>query len=862
MARRTLVVHASHLLARGYLVVSTGRATESGEPTNALFALTQAILRALAFKEPDVAVAVLELGDDGPAPPALLAPQIVRLPSVLRALGLHVVSATGAADVVASFARATVEEGGDVVIVGSDKRFAQLVTPRVWWYDAYKDVRYTPELVEKRFEVPPGEVAGWLALVGDDDTLPGVPGIGKKGATDLVREHGSVAAALDAADAVAGRTGKMLRASLDLARTELRRATLVTDRPLPAPVDALGFLAPSDAETNALYRELGFDELLRMDGGAPSDDTVVCATDAAVESAIARLAAVAEAPVAIHALTEDPSPPRGDLAGLALSGGEATTFYVPLSEAPVPEALGRWLRDPARPKVGHDVKGAAVALARRGVELAGVVGDTACASHLTEPSNWAHHDLPLVARHRLKRALQEEDAVRGAGGSQRRWSAVPIPRAAAFAGQRARAALDLWASFAPDVRGPLLDEYLALSETLVRMELRGIACDAEDLARAGADFSAMAAELEREIFALAGRSFNLGSPKQLGSVLFEDLGLPVMKRTKTGWSTATEALERIELAHPIVARVIRWRELSRLEDSWVTALSKAIDPDGRVRSTFHPARSFSGRLVNSHPDLGRVPGRTPEMARVRRAFRAPPGAAILSADYGQLGLCVLAHLTEDPALVEPLRAGEDLHRLTAAAVLDLPLEAVGPDERQRGKVVNFATFAGQGASALALQLGLSAQEAKQLIERFDRRYAVARAFQDEQLRLAQTRGYVITLAGRRWPIGALDAIDPLLRSAAERMARRATHEGSVADVSRRGLLRADQALRAAGLRAIPLHQIHDEVLFEVPLDELPAAAALVVDAMRGAFPLRVPLRVGCKAGPSWGELSPLPAAGL
>jgi DNA polymerase-1 len=445
------------------------------------------------------------------------------------------------------------------------------------------------------------------------------------------------------------------------------------------------------------------------------------------------------------------------------------------------------------------------------------------------------------------------------GQKRKAWAQLPVDRAADFAGHHADAAAAAFAALAPGVEADLLAEYLALSDTLVRMELAGLAVDAGELERAREAFAAIEVELQREIEALAGRSFNLGSSKQLGDVLFEQLKLPIVSRTKTGWSTATEALERIEHAHPIVPLVIRWRVLRRLRDSWITALGACIDADGRVRSCFHPARSFSGRLVNSNPDLGRVPGRTPEMQRIRRAFVARPGAVLLSVDYQQLGLHVLAHLTGDPALVEPLRHGADLHVLTAAAVLERPADAITLAERQIGKVVNFATFAGQGPSALALQLGMTAQEAREVIARFDRRYARVRAFQDEQLQLARERGYIVTLAGRRWPIGGLESLDPEDRSYAERMARRATHEGSVADVSRRGLLDADRALRREGLAAQPILQILDEVLFEVPEAELAASARVAAAAMQGAFALAAPLRVSLEAGPTWADLQPLPA---
>jgi DNA polymerase-1 len=846
---RTLIAHATHLLTRGFLVVSTDRRDDGGAPTNALFALTQALGRALAMKTPDYAVAVLDATLT--EVPPLLAPQLERLPGLLAAHGLAVVTSSEAANLVASYTRAALDAGHDVVVVGSDKRLAQLVGDRVWWYDAYKDVRYTPELVRKRFDVGPSEVAGWLALVGDDDTLPGIKGIGKKGATDVVKAFGSVAAALEEAERVEGRSGKMLRASLDEARRELERAQLDGTRSLPVPLDELGHQAPDARALNQLYASFGFYELLAGETAAVTSSVVVCDTPEALDRALAALDGEV---VALQVLTEDPSPVRGELVGLALSTGDAS-YYVPLAD--LPQALARWLEDGSRPKVGHDVKAAVVALMRRGVKIAGVIGDSACASHLSEPSNWAPHDLSIVAKHKLRRALPDDESVRGVGRSHKPWSAVPVDKAAAFAATNAEAAAALWRAFEPEVPRELLDEYLALSDTLVRMELSGLCCDKGDLSRVGDDFTAIGAELEQEIYALAGKTFNLGSTKQLGAVLYEDLGLPIVRRTKTGWSTATDALERIEHAHPIVGLVMRWRELERLKDTWVTALRAAIDGDGRVRSTFHPARSFSGRLVNSQPDLGRVPGRTPEMQRIRRAFRAAPGSVLLSVDYNQLGLYVLAHLTRDPALLEPLSEGGDLHRLTAAAVLEMAPEAVGPKERQTGKVVNFATFAGQGASALALQLGVGPQEAKELILRFDKRYAVVRAFQEEQLRLARERGYVETLAGRRWPIGGLGALDPQLRSNAERMARRATHEGSVADVSRRGLLRADQALRAAGLGAQPLLQVHDEVLFEVVEGELEASAEVAATAMRGAFELALPLAVGCKAGPSWAELTPL-----
>src|SRR4051812_3716039 len=853
MAARTLVASATNLLARGSLVVPTDRRSPGGEPVNALFAVARAIHRATAFKAPSRAVAVLDPTVDTTGWPPLLAAQLPALRGLLETLGLRVAEAPGEVHVVASYARAALDGGHDVIVVGVDKRFAQLVSDRLWWYDANKDARYTPEMVQKRFLVPPAQVAEWLALVGDDDALPGVAGIGAKGAAGLLESHGSIERALAGAAAIPGRPGNVLRSSPDAVRTELARARLDLHRPLPVALDELAYAPPAAAQVNALYDRLGFVELLAHDGA--SVRTRVC--DTAGELAAA-LAGLGPGPLAIHAVTEDPDPAYGALVGLAISAGIGEALYAPLAGAgrclPGPEVLAGWLEDAGAPKLGHALEGALAALARAGIRPAGFVGDSAAASHLTQPSSWAPHDLPLVAKHALGRALPSDDAVRGVGQKKKPWAQLPVDRAAELAGQYADASAAVWRQLAPPLPPALIDEYLALTDTCVRMELTGLPVDRDELTRAEHDFAAIEADLQHQIEALAGHAFNINSSKQLGAVLFEQLELPIVSHTKTGWSTAFEALERIEHAHPIVPLVIRWRLLRRMRDSWLIALRGCITEDGRVHSQFHPARSFSGRLVNTNPDLGRVPGRTPEMQRIRRAFVAPPGCALLSVDYRQLGLHVLAHLTGDPELVEPLRRRADLHVLTAAAVLERPADQITDPERQIGKVVNFATFAGQGASALALQLGVPAQDARELIERFDRRYAKVRAFQDEQLRLARERGYIETIAGRRWPIGGLESLDPHDRAYAERMARRGTHEGSVADVSRRGLLDADRALRRAGLAAAPLLQIHDEVLFSVPEAELPDAARIAAEAMRHAYALEAPLRVGVEAGPTWADL--------
>ncbi|MBK7861317.1 MAG: hypothetical protein IPJ65_22435 [Archangiaceae bacterium] len=847
MTDRTLIASATNLLARGFLVVPTDRKSPAGAPVNGLFAVARALAHVLAWKTPARAVAVVDL--QGREWPELLKPQLPELAPLLRALGFTVALGNDEARLVAGYTRAAVERGDSVVIAGMDKRYAQLVTDTVWWYDANKDARYTPEVVKKRFNVAPAQVAEWLALVGDDDQVPGVAGIGAKGATSLLEAHGSVAQALAGIDALEGRVKKALLAASDGLPRVLAQARL-DPVPLPVPLEACAYAAPTAAALNATYEALGFKELLVSSATATAS---VCASPQDFEAALTRNAGKT---LSFYALLDDPEPVKQRLSGIALSAGEGDAFYVPRSSAAWP-AVVAWLGDPKAEKLSHDAVGALVALRRLGVEVKGLTGDSACASHLTEPSGWAPHELPGVARYVLGRSLPDDDEVLGTGRARQRFSELQPERAAQVAGQRADASAAIFARLRPDVSPELLAEYLELTALLVRMELVGLTVDTAQLERAEGAFAEIEAQLQADIEQHAGHAFNVNSSQQLGKVLFEELKLPIVSHTKTGWSTSNEALERIDHAHPIVGLVLRWRTLRRLRDNWLRGLARCIDDDGRVHSRFHPARSFSGQLVNSNPDLGRVPGRTEEMAQVRRAFVAPPGHLLMSVDFNQLGLHVLAHLTKDPALVEPLNERADLHRLTAAAVFEKAPDAVTLEERQVGKVVNFATFAGQGPSALGLQLGVTPAEAKEYIARFDRRYAQVRAFQDQQLELAKTRGYLLTLAGRRWPIGGLTSLDPMLGSYAERLARRGTHEGSVADVSRRALLVTDRALRAAGLQTVPVLQVVDEVLFDVPEPELQQAAKLCAEAMKHAFELEVPLKVGVEAGKNWADLEPV-----
>ncbi|CAN5704839.1 hypothetical protein BH11MYX1_BH11MYX1_48870 [soil metagenome] len=620
MAERTLVASATNLLARGFMVVPTDRKNPEGLVVNALFSVARAILRGIAFKVPAHAIAVI---DPSPKPtwPAILAEQLPRLAELCHTLGLTVAESADELRTCAAYARAALAAGDDVVVVGIDKRYAQLVSDRVWWYDANKDARYTPEMVMKRFGVPPARAGEWLALVGDDDQLPGVAGIGAKGATQLFEHYATTEAALAAVADIKGRTGNALRAAgAEVVRAELARGSLASE---VVTGTAPAYAPRSPAVMNALFERLGFVELLVPDGGTLR--VTVCETLATLHAELATLAP----PVALHPLFDDL-----ELAGIAFATGDGRAIYAPFRGAgrtlAGPGVIAAWLAH--TPTLIHAREGLCVALARANLTLADI-GDSAAASHLTQPSNWAPHELSTIAKLSLGRALPDEASVLGVGAQRRAWAAISSDRAGEFAAQYADACVAVWNQLAPAIDPARLAEYHALSETCVRMELYGMGIDRDELDGAERDFAVIEAELAAEIEQHAGHAFNVNSSKQLGAVLFEELELPIVSHTKTGWSTSIEALERIEHAHPIVALVLRWRVLRRLRDSWIISLRGCIAPDGRVHSRTDPARSFSGRLVNSNPDLSRVPGRTPEMARIRRAFVAKPDHVLLSVDY-------------------------------------------------------------------------------------------------------------------------------------------------------------------------------------------------------------------------------------
>ena len=569
-------------------------------------------------------------------------------------------------------------------------------------------------------------------------------------------------------------------------------------------------------------------------------------------------------PTAVVALTEFPTPLVGDLAGIALCPRPGFALYFPirgpgqvLGDRGL-DVLRDWLGDPQRPKIAHDWKGAWVALDRLGIPLEGCVGDTALASYLADPTLHLPHRLEQVSREYLKRGVAPLRAIVGSGRSTKKFRELTVDKAGAWACHQADIVRSVWPDLEKLCRTRRQYKHLKeidvpLAPVLGRMERNGISVDRGPLDVMGARFKAERDQLRTEIEAMAGHPFNPGSLKQLGEVLFEELGLPILGRTKTGYKTTAEVMERLENKHPIVPKIMRWRTLAKLINAYTEVLLAAIQPDGRIHPTFQQTVSASGRLITTEPDLQRTPVRTEEFREVRTAFRATEGNRLISADWSQIELRILAHYSDDPALIAAYRTEADVHSATAAQLFSVAPNEVTPLQRGVGKTVNFATIYGQGARALAQQLKISKGEAQGYIETFFGHYAGVRRWRDEVVTQAYVDGFVTTLMGRRRYLPELSSNNWNDRAYGERIAMNTPIQGSGADICKVAMLNVARGFAEAGLTAKLVLQIHDELLVDCPPDEVDKAVAILRREMSGAADLSVPLVVDVGVGGTWAE---------
>ncbi len=883
---RLVLVDGSWLVYRAFFAIPANLTTKSGLPTNAIFGFATMFRKLFAGRMPERGAVVFDTSAPThrelrfpdykalrPPMPGELAQQLAHIDRLVTANHFPILRQPGyeADDIIATLARRGVEAGLEVVIVAGDKDLAQMVGDHVRMQDTMRDVTYDADLVRKKWGVPPSLIPDLLALMGDDvDNIPGVPGIGQKGAASLLEKYGSLDGVLAHLGLLKGKQKASLEEHREAVKLYRELATVDASADIDVTLDALRLTPPDPQKLDTLYHELEFYSLLTGGGGdAKVGDAPAIAVEipATVEAARAAIAALPEGqPVALVPLFEPPARVhQAHLVGLAVATEGRPPLYFAFRGVgetlgdDATEILRDLFADEARPKVVHDVKELLILCSRHGLSFGGEVLDTRIASFLVEPAKCIPHALDQVAREYVQRAIPSPKSLLGSGQSARSPGAVEVSFAATYAAQLAEVILAL---------GPVLQRRLEeegqvahwqsleypLAYVLARMEIAGIRVDREDLTRMGEEFHARKAEIEKRIYALAGREFNIGSTKQLADVLFEELKLPVVKKTKTGYSTDAEVLERLAPKHEIAAQILAQRELAKLINTYTDVLREAIALEtGRIHASFQQTTGVSGRLISTDPDLQRTPVRTPEGRRIRQAFVAPSGTQLISADWSQIELRVLAHFSKDPRLCEAFRDNLDLHRRTAGLLFHVAPEEVTKEQRTIGKTVNFATIYGQGATALAQILGVARKDAQSYIEKYFEYYSEVRRWLDRTIALAHEKGYVTTLLGRRRYIPELSMRNDTDRAAGERIAANTPIQGSAADLCKLAMLQIDRGLPAVAPHARLLLQVHDELVFEAPLAEVAATEALVRAVMEKPYPLDVPLVVGVGVGRSWGE---------
>jgi DNA polymerase-1 len=880
-----------------------------------------------------------------------------RIRQLLDAFGIPLITVQGyeADDVIGTLAAAGAERGLQVVIVSGDKDFYQLVGPRVALLNpgrggpAAVDENWVDEgNASERLGVAPSQVIDFLALVGDSsDNIPGVKGIGEKGAQKLLAEYGDLDTILArAGEITAKRPREALLSQADSAR--LSRELVTIKRDVPVELDAAA-LIPHEPDRDAVIRiltELEFFALARKltgQGGStpastdarepqypdllssesqqavalqpdlpvatlaadedasfsaeswltlsdlsgPATATVTVLDDPAEIPALA--ARLREAPVVgLSTETTSSEPHEGELVGLSLAASPEEVWYLPFghrdpgsgplgslgaaaSDAstsvrnlpPLTDrasiALYQLLTDPAVPKAGHNIKFDWQVLRRAGVELAGVAYDSLLESFVLDPGRRSHAIDTLCLEH-LGRALQTYQEMTGKGKAEISFAEVAVPQAANYCGMDSATVLALHRFFEPMLAEmqlePLLREIeMPLLEVLVDMEWEGITIDRALFQRLSDELGKDLRRLDEEIARVAGTDLNLNSPRQLASILFDKHQLPVLKKTKTGPSTDADVLEQLAaMGHELPRLILEYRELQKLKGTYVDALPQRVNrTTGRIHTSFNQAGAATGRLSSAEPNLQNIPIRTPRGEAIRAGFIPRAGWVFLVADYSQIELRIMAHLSEDPAFIEAFRQGGDIHRQTAALIFNMPAAEVSGEMRARAKTINFATIYGQGPFALSRQLGISLEDAKEFIARYFERFSGVRAFLDRQVELARKQGYVETLFKRRRYIPEIKDRNFNQRSYGERNAQNSPLQGSAADLIKLAMVRIHRALRERGLKSRMLLQVHDELVFEAPPDEVQTLSELVRQQMENVTPLRVPLVVDIGTGPNWLE---------
>jgi DNA polymerase-1 len=913
-----LLVDASSSIFRAFHAIPDLRSA-AGVPTNAVLGFATMLQKVLRERAPRYAAVAWDSA--GPrrrsqtyadykatrdATPEDLRAQLGYIRRLVAAYRIPSFECAGeeADDVIATLVARLASERVRVCIVSTDKDLMQLVSERVVLLDTMRDRAFGPAEVIARFGVPPERMLDLRALVGDpSDNIPGVKGIGEKGAAALLAAHGSLDAILAHVDEVTpARARNALASGAEAARLSWELSRLTTDLPLAVDLPSLRLQAPDKPGLAELFAELDLRRLLDALGPdaarpvAPAAPALAVQMEHIADAAGARRLAERMAGIerlGVAGVLGSAEPMTAPLLGLALAEAPESAVYVSLEHleaAGVLEALCPLLEADGRRFVGPDLKALAVSFATRGLRLGGTLADIGVTAYVADPSQnvaqlaslakaYLGAELPLPpvpAQATLPLALRPASEAMSLDGnlaceaSARTPAPDEVPSAPAPAAMRVPPGADVagvaatYAAHAlaldvaiesqltPVQRALLSEIERPLTRVLAGMELAGVRIDGAALAALGTELARDLARIEQEVYLLAGEPFNIGSPKQLQYILFEKLGLPATKKTKTGYSTDESVLEELSLQYALPRAVLDYRKLAKLKSTYVDALPRLVNPrTRRIHGSFNQTVAATGRLSSSNPNLQNIPVRTPQGQRIREAFIPADGAVLLSADYSQIELRILAHLSEDPVLVAAFVSGDDIHVQTAAHVFGIPPEVVTAEQRSQMKAVNFGIIYGSSAFGLARQLGVPQAVAAAHIRDYFARYPSVRSFLDRTIDQARERGYAETIDGRRRYLPELASRNHARRSAAERMATNSVIQGTAADFIKRAMVRIDAALPRHAQHARLILQVHDELVFEAPPSELAGLGALVRTEMQSVASLRVPLLVHLGSGKSW-----------
>jgi DNA polymerase-1 len=865
-APELFLIDGNSLAYRAFFALPESIGTSDGRPTNAIYGLASMLVKIIDEHHPAGVVVAWDAGTSGrtetydlykanrKSRPDLLREQWPHLMPLVDAFGYTNVKVEGfeADDVIASMVRQAREEGIEVMVVTGDRDAYQLVGPGVRVMSTSRGITetkiYDVAAVEERYGIPPELITDHMGLRGDtSDNIPGVPGIGEKTATQLLQQFGDLEGVLASVEQISGAKRKQnLTEHADDARLSKQLATLQPEVETGVDLQAAMGTEPDRGALREFMREFELRAVLeRLEEALPEGEAVPgrrVETELEVKAEEGAPSDIGDGPVALG------------MTGDRWAAAEAERI---LSGESSHDELAVALA--GKPLAGHDVKslgggrhGLLAAAAREGVEL-DLDHDTMLAAYLIEPQRRTYELTELAADAGIGLAAGAEDE--------------PDPDGQMALGEEPEAGLDpaeearLVGALA-EAQKPRLEEFgltglmneveLPLVDVLATMEREGLRLDAERLAEVGAGFGERIETLEAEIFALAEEEFTIGSPQQVGRVLFEKLGLSRKRRGKTGFSTDARVLQQIRNEHPIVEKIESWREITKLKNTYLDSLPDLIDPEtGRVHTTFNQAATTTGRLSSTNPNLQNIPIRTEIGRPVRACFVAEEGSRLLSADYSQVELRVLAHVADEQVLKDVFHAGEDVHSATAAEVFEIAPDEVDVGQRSKAKMVNFGIVYGLTGFGLADRLNIPRKEGEEFVARYLERFPAVRAFRDEIIERAQDEGYVTTLMGRRRPIPELRSGNPNTRRLGERLAVNTVIQGTAADIIKVAMVRCQAALRAAGGETRLVLQIHDELLFEGPPGEMDEARELVVREMIGAYELDPPLEVDVGVGADW-----------